>query len=177
MAANSPFWRLDARIIPIAIGLVLLFWGSRNVIRAYDSQHWPQTNGVIRSATMSVNGGLARYHKTYYAAKIAYDYQVGGVAYSSTKVSFGDYGDDNPNHARTILNYYPEGSQVSVFYKPNDPSVAVLETGCSINTWGIFEFGVILIIVFGILLPAIPRIFYFLRQKINSGSPPPSSAP
>jgi hypothetical protein len=60
---------------------------------------------------------------TYREPVVSYEYKVNGNNYSGDCVSFGSA----PTASQQ--NQYKQGSSVSIFYKPNKPSVSVLEPG------------------------------------------------
>ncbi len=65
---------------------------------------------------------------TSYQAKVVYSYEVGGRAYRSDRI---DYQSSLPgsNSAKAQTDAYPKGARVTAFYSPQDPAVAVLQTG------------------------------------------------
>jgi len=98
--------------------------------RAYDSKHWPTTEGVVVA----------------YFGNPDYKYSVGGTSYTSSYVSCNEFFD----HYLAIRNSskyaekYPLQSKVSVHYRPADPALAVLET----------EFNARILLVVGVLVLA-----------------------
>ena len=93
--------------------------------QAYTSTSWPTTNGRITESkvgwTMVGARGTSRpvpYHH------LRYDYEVDGQPYCGTlRQFFCDSGVDK-NVAR-----YPPGSEVTVYYSPDNPSKSVLIPG------------------------------------------------
>jgi hypothetical protein len=66
-------------------------------------------------------------------ADIVYEYRVKGKTYKGSRVSIGeDLGDHDVEH--TIARY-PAGSKVTVYYNPDKPGQAVLETGAPEGVW------------------------------------------
>jgi hypothetical protein len=119
--------------VPLPIALAVLALGTLvlaiSLIRVYKfraSKTWISTTGKIISSEMETRRGGRRRSITYHAA-IVYDYSVEGTKYSGNRICFGDYGSSDANHARQILNRYPAGMQVSVYYNPSKPKDAVLE--------------------------------------------------
>lgn len=66
-----------------------------------------------------------------YGATIVYEYVVAATTHTSDKVTFGDFSSSDSSHARGILERYPKGSRVTVYYDPADPGTAVLEPGAT----------------------------------------------
>jgi hypothetical protein len=88
-------------------------------------QDWPRTTGTILKSRVQVSGGdITSVHP-----HIEYRYLIGAIEYTSTQIRPGDqilsiYGG---NEAYDLVDQYPVGAEVDVFYNPEDPSQAVLE--------------------------------------------------
>lgn len=109
----------------------------------------------MTSAEIITHSGSADSHDTQ-GAKVSYDYKVDGKAYSAARVAFGDYTSGNASHASEVLNRYPVGAKVAVYYSPGDPENAVLETGVHPGVWIGIGVGAIMFAV-GIMIVAIYR--------------------
>jgi hypothetical protein len=116
----------------IVIGLALLSVGVFITIKSLRTEHWPVTEGIVRSAEQKSESGSDG--GTTYSAAVTYTYQVGGASYTGEKVSIGQMSASS-SYAQKILNRYPVGKKVSVHYAPGDPTEAVLETGIHGGTW------------------------------------------
>lgn len=88
------------------------------------------------------NKGGITYH-----AEVLYRYTVNGQIKTSNQVSFGSYGSNNPAHAQSVLNLYPSGRKVTVYYSPDDPDKAVLEPGAGGFTFFLPVFGLVFLSV------------------------------
>lgn len=133
-------------IMPIfaIVGILLaVLWGIPTARNATKSQQWPSVEGSITLSEMGTNYDSDDDSVTY-SAKVLYTYSAGGTERTGSTVAFGDYGSSDPTHAGGIVNRYPAGSKVLVYYDPNNPSNSVLEPGA---TWSSFV-GVIAGIVF-----------------------------
>lgn len=144
-------------MILASIGFVILSFGATNLARDYRSLHWPSTQGIIMSASMTQIRQFGS-HKSYFSADVQYDYQVGGVSYTGSQVSFGGFWGRSESHARQILDRYPKGKQVAVFYAPDKPEAAVLEPQITDRTWTPLAFG-----VFFLLWGTLPMIIFISR--------------
>jgi hypothetical protein len=85
----------------------------------------------------------------HYDVEIYYDYNVGGIHYTGTRVAFGmnpawcgttdghleTKGRDAKEQAQGFVARYPPGQRVSVFYSPTHPEEALLEPGIGGGTW------------------------------------------
>jgi len=95
--------------------------------RAKNTQ-WPTADGVVRSA------GLKTYshkpHRTpFFTPLVSYSYNVEGVPRVGAKINFAD---SKPVFSREegmawLERNYPIGKQVTVYYDPGDPDLAVLD--------------------------------------------------
>jgi hypothetical protein len=161
-----PKWK--ACVILISLGIfIFVAFGISNLKRDYQSLYWPFVSGVIRSATLEhsdfYSGPNASQHTFW--PDISYDYQVAGVSYSSTRVSFGGlwqiyYNRSNKSQAARVLDHYPKGRQVSVFYDPSDPGIAILEPKITDRTWTPLAFSVLFL-----LWGTLPIIYFVIRTR------------
>jgi len=146
------------RDVPLAVALAVLALGALvlviSIVRLYKfraSKTWLWTTGEITSCEMETKSRAGRGRSIAYHAAIVYDYLVRGTRYSGKRICFGDYGSSNPNHARQILNRYPAGQQVSVYYNSSKPEDSVLERSLSWTVYltlmvgaAVFALGVLL---------------------------------
>ena len=96
----------------ILVGGVILYFGVKSLLAANDSKSWPTVQGKIISS--SVDSKRSDKGGTTYHAEVIYEYKVGGQTQSSHDVAFGGYGSSDPSHARSIVNKYPAGSDITV---------------------------------------------------------------
>ena len=133
-------------LIFIAGGIGLIIWGYGIVKKAKASTGWPTVEGTVVSAKVErkkSTSGRRRGSSTTYKAEVVYDYSVEDTPYSSNRISFGEYSSGNPNHARQIVNRYPQGGEVTVYFKPGQPKISVLEPGESWSTYMPLGMGVV----------------------------------
>ncbi len=110
--------------------LAALSYGVKTVFDSRAILQWPVTQGsVIKSDTRwqrGTDGGSSTL-----IADVKYNYEVKGRRYQSDRISLGQFGSNDPDHARQQASQYPLGSLVDVHYDPDNHSQAVLELG-----WG-----------------------------------------
>lgn len=82
---------------------------------------WPQTEGVILASAL-----VADPHDAGSSFQLQYSYQVGGVSYTSERLTFNPTSDSVDAKAARLAAY-PVGRQVTVYYDPARPERAVLE--------------------------------------------------
>jgi hypothetical protein len=102
------------------------------------SIHWPTTNGTVLESNIEVGTWSSKRvgSKPYYQPKISYSYKVNGAEYRSKKVSFTERsGSVDQSWAKSITSSYPIGKKVTVYYKPGDPTYAVLEPGVNTDNY------------------------------------------
>lgn len=132
----TPLQSLLVSLLIIGVGGALTyFWGLPMAQNALKSKSWPSVDGVI---TVSNFSSHTSDNSTTYGADIAYDYTIEGIKYTGNKATFGDYSSSDPSHARGIVNRYPVGQIVKVYYDPVSPQTSVLEPGA---TWSSFMVG------------------------------------
>jgi hypothetical protein len=81
------------------------------------------TGQIVASTYHSVSGRTG----TSFIPDIAYTYQVNGVEYRSTKITFEHRDFSSSAHVESFIQYYPVGRSVPVYYDPTDPQLASLE--------------------------------------------------
>jgi hypothetical protein len=85
---------------------------------------WPSTMGTVNASYLerrhSSDSGSTNY------PVVQYSYQVGGQAYQGEKIAPGP--EVGGTDAGKVVGRYPTGAQVMVFYNPQSPLDAVLET-------------------------------------------------
>jgi hypothetical protein len=116
-------------------------------------QSWPSTMGTVLASYLerrsSGNEGSANY------PVVQYSYQVGGRSYQGAKIAPGM--EVGGTGAGKVVNRYPEGAQVMVFYDPNNPSDAVLEKKAPAQ-WLMW----LLLVVFDVMLCGMAVAFAFV---------------
>ena len=138
---------------------VALFVGKPILDNAKASEHWPSVAGAIVSSEVVTKRGD---DGTMYAADVVYDYTVDGRDYKCSTLSFGgDYSSSSSSHAYEVTNKYPVGSEVRVFYAPEEPSTAVLEPGATWMSYLALGIGLVFLAV-GLLVCVVPLFYLFV---------------
>jgi hypothetical protein len=114
----------------IFIGLVALSAGGVQGLEAGRMAEWPAAPGRVvtsESVTTAFRGLGLRYAP---AVRIVYEYEVGGTVYRSERVAveIQPVETDSAEGQRRLRDY-PVGTEVTVYYDPDDPAAAVLECG------------------------------------------------
>lgn len=123
-------------LIFAGVGIMFLLIGIRSLWRSIASRNWQQTEGTVVSSAVGVPGVEPSTSNTTttssvgkYQADVQYEYNVGGAAYSSSRVSFAPDTSADLRYVQTVVHRYPVGAEVTVRYDRSDPREAVLETG------------------------------------------------
>jgi hypothetical protein len=144
---DSTLTTLAAIDMPLGLVAVVLIAVAVTVqLRARRSMRWFSTTGQISSAT--VDERVENGTKTFYCPMIAYEYDVDGHHYMQNRLMMGSpFRSSNRNAAQRWVDRYAEGSTVTVYYNPDNPSEAVLvrkASGPVMVFWGI---AIVLVVV------------------------------
>lgn len=155
-------------IMGIVGGALTIFLGIPMVMNALESKGWPSVEGIITVSEFTTNRDRDDGSVTY-GASVAYDYTINGISYTGSNVHFGQYGTSDPSYGRGIVNRYPVGAQVPVYYNPDDLSVSVLEPGAEWSSFMVAGIGVLFTLV-----GFIGSFFQFKKYKQGKTMSPPS---
>lgn len=128
------------------LGAGMIFFSLRARKKAQQSQSWPSTAGTVSEVQVKEisREDADGFQTTSYQPQVTYSYQVGNQTYTSDRLSFGarvSYG--NRNQASKVLEAYPVGMPLVIYYDPEKPAEAVVERQAS---------GFKLLLIGGILL-------------------------
>jgi hypothetical protein len=135
-----------------AIFLTIIFFIRRRMATV---SQWPSTIGIVtmsRVETRSTSDGYTDYPSVQYA------YQVEGQSYQGAKLAPGP--EVGGSGAGKVVAKYPAGTQVMIFYNPQNPSETVLERKAP-GLWIMW----LLLIVFDVTLcGVIPLLWWTMRE-------------
>jgi hypothetical protein len=149
------FWAqtfFAALAVVFALTALIIAW------LGHDSRNWLSTKGVI---AVSEVHQIPR--KTKFFPRIKYEYQVNRRSFHSRIIFIGHFIKTySEAFSRDMVNNYPQGQDIKVYYNPSYPALSVLEPGINrgiiSNLLGKM---LICIIVYGLLTPS------FLKALIN----------
>ena len=136
------------------IFLGILFFMRRRMAAV---SQWPSTMGTVSASYLERRHSSSDSGSTNYPV-VQYSYQVSGQSYQSTKLAPGP--EVGGTGAGKVVARYPTGAQVMVFYNPQNPSDAVLETKAPAQ-WILW---LILIIFDVVLCGVIPIVLWSMNQ-------------
>lgn len=94
--------------------------------------NWEQTQGTMLSGNIETSSGYdssTNSYQPYHEPAVTYQYEVGGVQYTGTRVTQHSFRYGSLGDVKKFLADHPVGSTVTVYYDPADPASAVLEKG------------------------------------------------
>jgi len=114
-----------------------------------ESKSWPTVQGKIIHSAMARS--TSSQGKTTYSPNIQFTYQVDGKGYQSNQVGVepgpGASSSSDPSDVSETVARYPVGKLVTVYYKPSEPALGVLQPGVSTVTWWLLDAGGLLIFI------------------------------
>jgi hypothetical protein len=138
-------------ILIIVIGTLIIVAQLLLLIKARISKDWKELKGEILSSEIETLNITNENNKTYRAA-ISYKYSISGKQYISSRVFFGDRIHSSfKGKSLKLINKYPVGSIVSVYYDPSNLEESVLEKGVTQSILILLIIG-ISVILFGVIL-------------------------
>ncbi len=110
-----------------SMGLLLVLIGTREIRRSRATGSWSTTRARVISS--EVHPLIRPRRGTTYTPVIEYLYEVNGREYTSMGIAAGETEFALESEAERFAQGYRKGSQVTVYYSPDDPSMAVLRPG------------------------------------------------
>jgi hypothetical protein len=125
---------LAPTLIFLGLAAFILYPSPWLLWEGYHSKAWPHADGVIHSTKIVEQARSSRYGDgSWHIPVIVYHYQIGAISYTNSRVVFASFrphlGYGSQAEAQAIVDRYPAGKSVTVFYEPSSPADAVLEPG------------------------------------------------
>lgn len=121
------------------LGLGLLLFGClftgyalNQMMIAFQSSSWDKTSAIMkRSAFVEISERLkddsARKNHRYHL-DLLYEFNIEGQNFEGTRLKFGPlWGSNNLKVIQSILDQYPQDSNVEIFYNPKNPKQCTLQ--------------------------------------------------
>ncbi len=133
-------------------GAILPIMTIRQAGLALAAQRWPTVNGIVRRSEVS-ESFERRANATRYTPVVEYEYQVSGTGYSGSVLRIiGTTGRETEALAQTSAR--PVGSEVTVYYDPEEPGRSCLVPGVRWFVW----LGVVIPPVFAGIVSAVAPV-------------------
>jgi hypothetical protein len=149
-------------------GVYLIYRAVKSTQESKASQSWPSTVGHVvearvRESTSTDSDGDSQ---TRYSPYVKYEYDVAGRSYLGERLVFGPIATSpRPNKIQAVLGRYPPGTQVTVYYDPENPKDAVLERRAGAVSASVIV-GIALLCVSACLcVPGVGSILFSLLPK------------
>lgn len=141
MAFSNTGWRQGLRLLGrhsvwpylLVFGLVLLGFGAVRASHIVGCPQWPRVTGEVVSCELV--RGLMREGVAKASLEMVYAYSVDGAAYEGNRISYAGNKADY-QEIRAMLKRYREGTPVTVYHHPGNPTHAVLDPTFN---WGGFK--------------------------------------
>jgi len=164
-------------LIGLLIGFIFAFIGVIFLVimfttrkKAEAAKSWPTAQGTVLSSELSIHQDYDsddHSSSTSYQPVVQYSYSVMGNQYTGSKIAFGANQFDR-NTAQNMVNRYIAGNPVSVYYDPNDPAKAVLETQAAGSK--VFMIVGIIFAVIGLMSCCLSGVLVLFSSLGQSGS-------
>lgn len=140
-SALIPAASLGAGVLVLIAAVVVIYSALAMVALARASRRWPTIPGrVVRSEIRERR------------AVIRYRYAVEGNEYEGTDVAAGDWPYRTGRSVARRVQLYPVDAQVTVYYDPRQPHVAVLKPGLRLDVFYLPMVATVLVLISLVLL-------------------------
>jgi hypothetical protein len=145
----------------MAIGLIAVAVGIMLYTDAQEVKEWSQTTGTISYTNIRSEWQSGSHdspgHYVYYPV-VEYYYTVDGQTYYCSTISKMTSGSSDVGYAQNFINRNSLGSQVTVYYNPDNPSEAVLQMNS--------DFELVVPLLLGVIFTLIGAsgVIYFYRK-------------
>jgi hypothetical protein len=112
----------------LAIWLIALVFAVSWYTDAKSPENWPSTVGVITETDVRFEFSHGKGPHNNYHPEVNYTYSVDGRTYHGDQISKSSKSFRTNADAQLFIENYTVGSHVEVFYDPDNPSDAVLES-------------------------------------------------
>lgn len=147
------------------LGMIIFsYFGIQRYRKEKDSLNWPQVDGIITLSKM--NERIVRDdagESKVWEPLISYEYVVKAEKFIGSDIGGPMRPNAHPKYAQEVINSYPKGKTVSVFYNPAQPEMALLLPGISGETKVLLFFAGVAL--FEVCLMHMIR--FYLRKKYS----------
>lgn len=169
-------WWMGKLKIPgsmLLLGFGVMYYGNHIVDQSAASRYWPTAMGQVtvsrvEGTTWSKESRSNRYRssntetaKTSYGADVQYEYRAQGKPYTGANIRLLMPLESSPAEVQPILDRYPVGKRVTVYFNPQDPGESVLENVVDEDTYLLFYMGIMWSVVWAGVLIVVVIVVYF----------------
>ena len=147
-------------------GRELLIWHDASAARG-----WAVTSGLVERSDGSCTGSMSRYGGGRSCTmRGRYTYEVLSKPYVGHRFTFDDINVGPHRTLDSLVRRFWPGTQVVVYYDPNDPSSAVLDRSNRFNIWMTMGGGFLLIV--GLVVSGRRLVQWWGERHAVGGTPP-----
>ena len=136
----------------ISVGLLLSLYHLWLIVRAKSTENWDKTDGLITNSELFEFTSIGDADSTH-KPKIEYSYTLNGNEYKSKRIYFGSniMTSYNKRHCQKLIEKYPIGTKVIVYFDRLNEKQSVLETG--------IKYQIIIGLILGLIITGIGTTF------------------
>ena len=108
----------------LALGLIVILHGIVSWIDAYQSKNWPRVKAELKQC-------LVRYSQSdeVYKPVVKYEFYLKSKKYTGRHIDFSDMYGSKASAEAKVNRVKDRADDLYVYYKPNDPTLNVIEPG------------------------------------------------
>lgn len=136
-------------VLLVGLGLYLSWLGGMQLARAFESANWSTTQGVVTVSEFTERDLNERKptldEAMRYFVEFEYEYTTGGEQYTSDCISIGQTGVRSRAAGERLIEPYPVGKTVTVYFDPDRPDVACLVKGATDSAYYLLLGGLMMV--------------------------------
>lgn len=144
----------------ITVGLLLSLYNLWFIIKAKSTENWDKTDGTITNSELLDLTSVGEADSTF-KPQIDYSYTLNGNEYKSKRIYFGSHimTSYNKRHSQKLVEKYPRGTKVIVYFDRLNEKQSVLETG--------IKYQIIIGFILGLIITGIGLTFLRNPNLLN----------
>lgn len=170
MTTPTPVTPGQYRIVAGFAGFLILFGAALSLFgvfflrTALASYGWPSAPGIVQAINASLYRSEYNGARRTYVYEVTYGYEVDEITYTGDRYSLGEGSTassqyDTAREAKQAgTEAYPLGSEITVYYDPQNPTETVLKRGPNIGTSAPLLMGLFFLPCGVLFLKILPRL-------------------
>lgn len=119
-------------ILYLALWLLAIYFIVFSIPKALKTNSWQETTAnVFENKLVKSQRTHSRTHRqiTVYSAKVKYEYDVNGTIHKGVSQKLAKRADNGAKIHKALLEQYPVGSDLTIYYDPAAPELSTLQKG------------------------------------------------
>lgn len=144
MIFGNLYWRTSLVVVFFSVAIIYfsLHYSFDRIYKAYETKDWKVTNGtIIKSYLNEEIKYKDRKHYRSYSAEIIYSYVVADHKIKNDDISHLFHMESSRTKLSRVIDKYPKGSSVDVYYNPENIEESILERDLKLGDFVILIFG------------------------------------